>query len=282
MINTLVSLDADLASSIALRYSCRLTELVDMNLQTIHVEEVEKEGYPPGSGWVRGTWEKGLLRSARDEILQLINTEKAGCPSLGNSIVRIGDREEELLREIENESYDLLLEGVLNSFDSQLFHKKIRSKLYRSAPCPIILVKNLVDPGRVGLLLGDPKDVEPVVSTFLNIFGRSSLTVDLVCYVPQKAGQEDFKKKITDTTAPGPENAGRILDQAKALLAQHGWVPGESWIIQDQPRKIGERLGEEYGLVVARVPRSAGKKNLVMDLLSRVPSATLLVNNKGR
>ena len=45
MIHSLISLNADLASSIALRFACRLTQFVDMRLQTIHVEEVEKEGF---------------------------------------------------------------------------------------------------------------------------------------------------------------------------------------------------------------------------------------------
>jgi hypothetical protein len=274
MINTLVSLNADLASSIAFRYACRLAESVDMHLQTIHVEEVEKEGYPPGSGWVRSTWEKGLLQTAEEEILQLVNTEKSSCPPLDASIVRIGDREEELIREIENESYDLLLEGVLNSFDAQLFYKKVRSKLYKYASCPIILVKNLVNPDRAALLLGDPKDVKPLVSGFLKIFEKSKLTVDLVYFSIKRAGQEAFKKKLTEATESGLEDAGRVVGEATALLAEHGWNPQESWIIQDKSYEIGEILGE-YGLVAARIPRSA-KKNLVMDVLSRVPSATLL------
>ena len=70
MIKTLVSLNADLASSIAFQYSCRLKQFVDMNLRVIHVEEVE--GHPPGSGWVRSTWERGLIHTAREEISQLM------------------------------------------------------------------------------------------------------------------------------------------------------------------------------------------------------------------
>ena len=76
MIKALVSLNADLASSIALRYSCRLAESVDMKLHTIHVEEVDREGYPPGSGWVRSTWEKGLVQTAEEEISHLISTAR--------------------------------------------------------------------------------------------------------------------------------------------------------------------------------------------------------------
>ena len=275
MINTLVSLDADLASSIAFRYACRLAELVDMHLQTIHVEEVEKEGYPPGSGWVRSTWEKGLLQTAQEEISQLINTEKSACPPLDASTVLIGDREEELLREIEKESPDVLLEGVLSSFEAQLFFQKVRSKLYKYAPCPIILVKNLVDPGRVALLMADSKDVRSVVMTFLTLFGQSKLTVDLVYYTTKNSEHVQFKKAIADTPEPGLEFAGQVIGEAKAMLAEHGRTAEACWAIQDASRKIGESLGE-YGLVGARSPRGVSRKNVMMDLLSRVPSATLL------
>ena len=275
MINTLVSLNADLASSIAYRYSCLLTALTDIRLQPIHVEEVDKEGYPPGSGWVRSTWEKGLIQTAQEEISQLINTEKDSCPPVDNTLVCIGDREDELLKEIEVHSYDLLLEGVLSSFDAQLFHKKVRSKLYRHAPCPIILVKNLVNPGRMGLLLGDLQDVTPVVSTFLKLFQKSKLAIDLVYYVPIHGGEKEAKQTVAEATIAGFEPAGPVFDKAKAMLADHGWTPAESWIIRNSPKNIGEMLGE-YGLVGATIPRSTTRKNLAIDLLSRVPSATLL------
>ena len=181
MINALLAINADLASSIAFRYACRLAEVIDMRLETIHIEAAAKEKFPPGSGWVRSTWEAGLLQSARETINQLINTEKNECPALGASIVRIGDREDELLGEIQKKSYDLLLEGILEDFDAHSFHQRIRSKLYRYAPCPIILVKNLAHPDRVALLLQDAEDVVPVVSTFMRLFDPSKTAV-AVCH----------------------------------------------------------------------------------------------------
>jgi hypothetical protein len=276
MIDTLVSLNADLASSIALRYACRLAERVDMRLQTIHVEEVESEGYPPGSGWVRHTWEEGLRSTASEEISQLINTEKGSCPTLEASIIRIGDRDDELLQEIKRRPYDLFLEGVLSSFDAQLFHKRMRSKLYKYAPCPIILVKNLVAPDRVALLVDDPKEVELLASTFVKIFDKAKATVDLIYFSVKKGDQAEFKTKLSEAAASGLENAGQVIDEAKSRLAEHGWTPEECWIIRDTPQKIGATL-DDYGLVGACVPRSPSRKDPVLELLSRVPSATLLV-----
>ena len=202
MINALVSLNADLASSIAFRYACRLMEYLDMRLQPIHVEEVDKGSFPPGSGWVRSTWEKGLLETAREEIAQLINAEKADCPSLDSTIVEMGEYDEALLHEIEDKSYDLLVEGVLTSFHAQQFHKRIRSKLYRFSPSPIIMVKNLVRPEPVVLLLGEEADVAPLISTFLKLFTKPKARVDLVHLAFKKAGQTEFREKIQDDAVP--------------------------------------------------------------------------------
>jgi hypothetical protein len=276
MISTLVSLNADLASSIAFRYACRLAELVDMRLQTIHVEEVEREGYPPGSGWVRHTWEEGLLSTAGEEISQLINAEKGSCPSLESPIIRIGDRDDELLQEIRGRGHDLFLEGVLSSFDAQLFHKRMRSKLYRYAPCPIMLVKNLVAPDRVALLVNDMKAVDSLVSAFAKIFDKAKAVVDLVYFSIKKGNRPELKTRLSEATAPGLENAGPVIGEAKARLADHGWTPEECWVIRDLPQKIGAKL-EDYGLVGACVPRHPNRKDPVLEMLSRVPSATLSV-----
>ena len=275
MINTLVSLDADLASSIAFRYACRLMEFIDMRLQPIHVEEVDKEGYPPGSGWVRSTWENGLLETAREEISQLINAEKSTCPQLDAALMRIGGHEDELLKEIEERSYDLMVEGVLSSFDAQLFNQKVRSKLYKYAPCPIILVKNLVHVDRVALLMESAQDVDPVVSTFLKLFTPSRLTVDLIYFTFLSAGQPASKRKLDEVAEADGGDAHRVINQAATLLAEKDWKPGDCWFIQDRPKRIGEMLGD-YSLVGASLPRSTGRKNLAIDLLGRVPSATLL------
>ena len=276
MINALVSLNADLASSIAFRYACRLMEYLDMRLQPIHVEEVDKESFPPGSGWVRSTWEKGLIETAREEIAQLINAEKAECPSLDATIVEMGEYDDALLHEIENKSYDLLVEGVLTSFHGQLFHKRIRSKLYRFSPCPIITVKNLVQPERVVLLVGEADEVTPLVSTFLKLFTKPKVRVDLVHLAFKRAGQTELREKIEENAVPiGQEDACKMLKTAKGLLSDKSWSPTETWALRDTVEKINEFLSN-YGLVGACIPGNIHRDGQMLDLLSRIPSATLL------
>jgi hypothetical protein len=274
MINALVSLNADLASSIAFRYACRLMEHVEMRLQAIHVEEVGKESFPPGSGWVRHTWENGLTQTARHEVAQLMTAEKGACPTLPAPVVRIGEYDDELLKEISEKAYDLLIEGMLNSFHAHPFHKKMRSKLYKYATCPILLVKNLVKPERVALLLSEEADASPVVSTFSRLFGTREICVDLVSAAFTKPGESDFLEKLPGDGS-GDGRAQKTLASAQALLAEKGRHAETTWSIRDTAEKISEFLSG-YGLVGACHPRSVNRYSAILNLLDRIPSAVLL------
>ena len=169
MVNILVSVNPDLASSIAIRYAGQLSQLMDIALQPIHVKEPEQKGNLFGTGWVRHTWEHALAEKGEEEINLLIRTEKRYCPALAAPRVVVGERENEILRELQTGAYDLFMEGVLASFDEADFKKLLGSKLYQNAPCPAIAVKNLVTLEKVALLsyaglepsrlLGDVTDI---------------------------------------------------------------------------------------------------------------------------
>ncbi|PIX19760.1 MAG: hypothetical protein COZ70_07225, partial [Deltaproteobacteria bacterium CG_4_8_14_3_um_filter_51_11] len=243
MLKTLVSLNADLASSIALRYACRMGTMVKMTLQTIHVEDPAAAGHPPGTGWVRRTWEKSLLKAGEDEIAQLIQAERPSCPPLALTKILIGDPEEEILRELERESYDLFIEGELYSFSSASFYKKMRSRLYKDAFCPVILVKNLMEMGRIAVLLADDMNPSGVVKTFLKIFNGGVFDVDLLYYRVQQSGGQ---------TLHNQEHAESVLSSARNLLVEGGRVPREGRVIQDSPEKLSD-LFKDYGLVVSSI-----------------------------
>jgi hypothetical protein len=275
MIKSLISLNADLASSIALRYACQLANLTGMLLQTMHVVEPEQEGQSPGTGWVRRTWERGLLETAQVEISRLLNAERAACPALGVPRMSVGIREDELLRELEDESYDLFVEGILHSFDSTSFHRKIRSRLYREAPSAILLVKNLVIPKNVVLLLEDNVPLRALILSFLKIVEGAELEVDLLHYKFQSEGRTDFKIKREDAASSHPKEADSILGSAEEIFAAEGRTVRKCLMVKDTPVKIGEHL-EDYSLVVSFLPRQKSLKRPLLDLLARVPSAILL------
>ncbi len=275
MIKTLIYLDTDLASRIALRYACGLAKMTEMHLQAIHVEASEDQGRPPGAGWVRQTWEKGLLDTSRGEISRLINAEMASFPARGGLRVAVGNREEEILREMGKETYDLFMEGVLFSFDAGAFHQKIRSRLYSQTPCPIIVVKNLVTPKRVVLLLEDHRDFRPLISTFLKVFEGADVQVDLLCLRFQEASRTGIERKKEDGSVLEQGEPDRVAGAAKEMLAAGGWFSEQIRTAQDTPTQIADALNE-YGLVISCLPRPMRKRSPLLELLSRVPSAVLL------
>ena len=275
MIKTLVSINADLASSIALRYACQLANLTGMLLQTMHVVEPEQEGNSPGTGWVRRTWEKGLLETARAEISRLINTERTACPTLGPPKMSIGIRENELLRELEEGSYDLFVEGLLHSYDSSYFYRKIRSKLFREAPSSILLVKNLAGLTNIVLMMENEAELQPLTGMFLNLFKEAQVEVDLLHYRFQSPGRVNLRDKREGTTSLRRGEPDEILRSAERMLAAEGWNAKEILVVHDTPDKIGDCM-KDYALVASCLPRQRGMKRGLLEVLSRVPSAILL------
>jgi len=261
MLKTLVFLNADLASSIALRYACRMGNMVKMTLQTIHVEDPAASGHPPGTGWVRRTWEKSLLKAGEEEIAQLIQAERSSCPPLAPTKMLIGDPDEEILRELERESYDLFIEGTLYSYSSTSFYKKLRSRLYRHAPCPVVLVKNLMNLENIALLLGADMDPAAVVTSFLNVFQEGAFNVALLYYQFQQSGGPTAQK----------EEADSVLSAARNRLVEGGRPAKECRVIQDGPENLSD-IFKDYGLVVSSIHAVANKKSPLTELLHRMPS----------
>ena len=266
MLRTLVHLDADLASSIALRYICQLAEIVDMKLHSVHVEEPDKNAHAPGTGWVRRTWENTLLKTGEFQIAQLINAEKSSCPRLGAPKMLIGNREDEILREIQKESYDLFVEGLLHSFSDKKLYDKMHSRLYRLIPCPVIIVKNLVDIEKVALIVRNELESKKLISGFLKMFKGAKLELDLVYCEFQESGQPSFnaKKEIDGT-----------LSAAEEILVENQWSPGNCRTIQGTPEDIGDTL-RDYGLLVCPLHHNINKKSNWFQLLSHIPSPILI------
>lgn len=267
MIKILVSVDADLASSIALRYACQLADLIGVELQTIHVEEPGKEGYSPGSGWVRQTWEAALLETGREEVNRLIKAEKTSCPVLPPPKMFIGDREEEILRELQRGSYDLFVEGALYTFTAANFYKKIHSRLYRRVPCSVMLVKNLVNPQRVVIVMTGNENVPRLISSFLRIFQGGKVEVDLLSC--------EFEKRAEPIVREGRKNSDASLQSAEKILVERGLKLGERRVLEGTPEELGHVL-KDYGLTVAPIHRDGTKKSDLLELLSRCPSPILL------
>ena len=267
MIKALVSLNADLASSIALRYACQLANIIEMDLKTMHVEDAVQKGSPPGSGWVRRTWENAMLKSGEVEIGQLIQAERLSYPALRAPKMVVGDREDEILHETQKESYDLFIEGALHTFTAANFYNKIRSKLYRHTPCPVIMVKNLVSLEKIVIVFNEEAEFKRLVATFLKIFKKATIGLDLMYY--------QFTESEEEPLQDSNEDADRILHNARQILMEAGRQTGEIRSFRGLPEKLSELL-RDYGLVISPFRRTLSKKGLLLEFLSRIPSPILL------
>ena len=266
MIKILVPVAADLASSIALRYACQMSELIQMEIQTIHVKAPSSEGSGSqlGTGWVRHTWEKTMLTEAEDEIAQLIRAERTHCPSLGEPLIMIGDRDEKILRELQSGACDLFLEGTIPTFSSSYFSKRLESHLYQNIPCPFLMVKNLIPLKRVVLILSENVDPQKLVQVFIGIFGESNLKVEL------------FYLKSADSAEQESGGLEEMTLQATVMaLGERGWVPEKSKVISGQPRELAVAL-EDHGLLLTGLDRHLKKKTLLHEFLVATPAPILL------
>lgn len=263
MINILVSVSVDLASSIAIRYAGQLGKLIEIALQPIHIKEPEQKGNLFGTGWVRHTWEHALAEKGQEEISLLIKTEKPYCPALAAPRVVVGERENEILRELQTGSYDLFMEGFLTSFDEGDFKRLVGSKLYQNVPCPIIVVKNLVPLDRIVLLTYNGVDPSRLVEQISGIFREAKLPVDVIHCVPEK-GRDKIQVREQGNQEKELEN---VVDALKA----RNWESEKSEVITGRPRDIAEYLSK-YGLVACVIRDGLDRKSPVYTVLAHTPS----------
>ncbi len=182
MQDALMALQTDLASRIAIRYACRLEKLARFNMQAIHIPDMDEKGHSPGSGWVHQTWENAIVQQAREDIAGLLQKELFYY-SIGEPKIVPGERDQVILEEMNQKRYDFFIEGLLHSFEPDRFFQKLDSDLYRNIPCPILMVKNLVDLNRGIQILGTPDTVSSVISWFLKLWSELPAEPDvLVCH----------------------------------------------------------------------------------------------------
>jgi hypothetical protein len=266
MIKILVPVAADLASSIALRYACQMSELIQVEIQTIHVKAPSSEGSGSqlGTGWVRHTWEKTMLTEAEDEIAQLIRAERTHCPSLGEPLIMIGDRDEKILRELQRGFCDLFVEGTIPTFSSSYFSKRLESNLYQDIPCPFLMVKNLIPLRRVVLILSENVDPHKLVQVFTGTFGESNLKVELF-YLKSADSAEQESGGLEEMT----------LQATIKALDERGWVPEKSQVISGQARELAADL-EDHGLLLTGLDRHLKRKTFLHEFLVATPAPILL------
>ena len=267
MKKALISINVDLGSSIALRYTDNISGRIRPALYDVHVVDPKQVGSQPGSGWVQKTWENALIESSRQEIRRFLEMEQLKLPSLMNPKIIIGDRAEALLDELRYQQYDLFLEGVPPTFNPSDFYTLLNSRLYRQMPCPVLVVKNFVAFDTVALVVEKASDPQGFSTCFLNIFNTEGLKVDLI----------DFNMvKSEDPVVTKTDRANTHIEKLNHILVDKGLPPNAMRVISGAPNDKVADLFREYGLVVAAMRHSPRKNNPLLELLGRIASPVLL------
>ncbi|SHL06681.1 hypothetical protein SAMN02745216_04560 [Desulfatibacillum alkenivorans DSM 16219] len=267
MINALVAIDLDLGSSLAIRYAESISDLIDMTVQSVHVVVPDKSGPEPGMGWVRKTWETAMKNTDREDIERFLELENAVRPRFFKPKILLGDRQEELLHELQAGDYDLFIEGALPTFNPADFNALVNSRLYKLMPCPAaMIVKNLVTPQKAALLLDDDIDYSPLVSSFLSVLNKPVMDLD-VYYCRFGKGSD------VEVVSQAPDSP--LFAKAVDKLKEAGWEPKACREITGSPKEISEAL-REYSLAASALKHSSNKKNPMAETLGRVLSSVLL------
>jgi hypothetical protein len=261
MVKTLVAIEVDLASSFAIRYACQLGNLIQMEIHPIYVKFPSPEIPMIGVGWVRHTWEREVVETGKAEIQEVLASETESCPVLQQPRVIYGDREIELLHIVEQEPFDLYIEGAPFPFTPANVYKRLHAKFYQRLTCPLIWLRGLRKINRVVALCLDPVGTRALIETLGGLFAGSAVPLQLA-YPGTEAGNHDMQA-VTQ----------KAMADLKALGCQA--VLGEALSLESSDPLPD--LVKESGLLALALERGVRKDSPQLAWLTRVSTPLLLV-----
>jgi hypothetical protein len=223
MINGALYLDEDLGSSIALKFADHMRQLIyDLRLQMIHVMRPDIKPQSVGCGWVRRTWEKGVLEEGMSMITRMLKTENVHFPISGPPKVMMGDKQKETLAELTNNAYDLFIEGEKDISNVKDFRKLISSSLYVKAPCPILIARNQIKRNRTVLLAEEGTNIKRLAEQFGRLMQTSKLSVDLIYFKAPKIIDWDRHMSAVAFAEAGEFETAREILKKESSLQKNG------------------------------------------------------------
>jgi hypothetical protein len=260
MLKTLVAIEVDLASSFAIRYACKLGNLIQMEIHPIYVKFPSPEIPMTGVGWVRHTWEREVVEIGKAEIQEMLASEKETCPRLQESRVIYGDREIELLNVVEHEPFDLYIEGAPYPFNPTTIYKRLHAKFYQHLKCPLIWLRSVRKIDRVVGLFSDPANTGPLVDALGLYFSGSDVPLSLA--YAGDGGNFDMRlvaeKAVTDLADKGCQ-----VTLGEVYPVGTGGPPPETL--------------KDAGLVAVALERGVRKEDHLLQWLAQVNAPLLLV-----
>jgi len=263
MIKTLISVYPDLSSVIAMNYACRLSKILDMEIQPIFVKEPEQGDDVPAVGWVRQKWENSLVEVEQDAMKRLIAAEKSENAKLSSLEVLFGYRDDKILDYLIERPYDLFVEGCLSRFEKSDLMQRARSNLYRKLPCPVIIARNLIEFKKVLFVTGNTAPADKLLPSLIKLFKDRIPRFDLMyCNIIDAGPLEPVS------------NSSEHFNKADEILNEYGWQPENRFGLQGTPKDLARQI-ENYSLVATSLPANPERYCGLLELLSDTPSPIL-------
>ena len=259
MIKTLVAIEVDLASSLAIRYACQLGNLVNAELYPVYVKSPPPEVPATGTGWVRHTWEREILEMGKEEIQEMLAGEMESCPQMQEPRVIYGDREYELLKIMEHEPFDLYMEGAPYPYTPANIQRRLHAKFYQRVGTPLIWLRILRKISQVLVPCFDPAGTRSQVQALQKIWAGCTVPLHF-CLVPG-AGElvrQEVLRGQESLQAAGCQTV--FLDDCQ--MAAGGPAP---------------EVLKNYGLVVVALERAVKKDNPRLQWLTLVKAPLMLM-----
>jgi hypothetical protein len=264
MFKTLVAIEVDLASSMAIRYACDLGNLIPMELYPVYVKAPPPEVPATGTGWVRHTWEREIVEMGTEEIQEMLASEQESCPLLQAPRVIYGDREYELLKIMGQESFDLYVEGAPYPFNPLTIQRRLASKFYQKLASPLIWLRVLRKIRQALVVCPDLASARAVLPAFSKLWRGCSIPMDLA--LPPQEGYggpgEALRDEAREALAAMESAGGKV--EVKELA---DWSAGG-------PNPAGLK---DYGLVVVALERAVKKDHVRLNWLAQVKNPLMLL-----
>ncbi len=262
MIKTLVSIEVDLASSLAIRFACQLGGLIRMEIHPVYVKEFPSEGSLIGAGWASRTLEREMIREGKDEISEMITAEMDFCPELNEPRVIYGDREAELLKILQIEDFSLYVEGSGSHFswNAATIYKHLHSKFYKKLTFPVVWVRALRKINQVLILCLNPTATDTLARVFQRIWKDCPVPLLLALPSGNGGGGTALREAV--------ENARTLLEQAGCKVAVQASLPSNPEEITDEALN--------YPLVATALERDIKKDQPGLQWLAMIKTSSLV------
>jgi hypothetical protein len=264
MTKTLVAIEVDLASSMAIRYACDLGNLIPMELYPVYVKAPPPEVPVTGTGWVRHTWEREIVEMGREEIHEMLASEQESCPRLQEPWVIYGDRDYELLKIVGAESFDLYVEGAPFPFNPLNIQRRLHSKFYQKLSCPLIWLRVLRKIHQAMVVCPDLTGAQMALRAVTKLWPGCSVPVHIA--LPPAEGYG----------GPGDALRQEAKNAMEALEAAEGNVQIKE-VADWSAGGPDPAMLKDYGLVAVALQRDIKKDHVRLQWLAQVKNPLMLV-----